>query len=81
VADSVGVPQGSFWFAAWVLISVAVGFFLYIASKGKMMVGTMVMAALLVLGWQMELVPGYVPFIGGLLVAFSFISHKEVYKG
>jgi len=80
MADSISVPRGNAWFFLWLAISVIAGFAVYIKSHGKLMAGAMVMTVLLTLGWMMELVPFWIPLIGGILIVAFFIGHKEVAK-
>jgi len=81
VADSLDVPRGNWWFATWMILSVIAGIVVYVVSKGKLMIATMIMTTLLVVGWLMMLVPFWIPLIGGIIIIGSFVAHREVARG
>jgi len=81
VADALDVPRGNWWFASWMILSVVAGIVVYVVSKGKLMIATMIMTTLLVVGWLMMLVPFWIPIVGGIIIIAAYVGHRDVARG
>lgn len=80
-AASLSLPYNTAWFLLALGLSIIVGILVYVLSRGKLMVALIAMTIMLVLVWQMRLMPFWIPLISGIIIIALTIGHREVVKG